>query len=378
MQLKMKIYVHNLLSLFCLLASAGIFMAGCNSKVSSATKEAEKKAARSVVKVKTEKPIVTTISHVLSYTGTIQPKQEVRISPETMGKIKKIHVKEGDRVKKNQLLITFDTKLSALQKSQAQAAVKLAGVQVKNLEKAVNRLTPLLESGAISQGEFDKLTAQYDASKAQLNQAKAAEALSGYQLKVSKIKAPFEGIVARKLVNEGEVIAPGALGPYGMITLMDLDTVVVRVGVGEKDIPFIIKGQEATVMVDAYPDETFNGIVDNISPAADPLSKAFPVDIDISNEGLKLKAGMFAKVGILLETKEEVVAVPESAIIDEKGKKVLFVVEKDRTVKKLEVKTGIQSEGLVEILGDALDTSKEVVTEGNFGLRDGAEIIQTK
>jgi RND family efflux transporter MFP subunit len=354
-----------------------VLTAGCNSKVSSATKESEKSMAQSVVKVRTARPVLTSLSHVLNYTGTIQPRQEVRISPETMGKIKKIHVEEGDAVKKGQLLITFDTKLSALQKSQAAAAVKLAEVQVKTLQKEVDRLKPLLESGAISAGEFDKLSAQHDAANAQLNQAKAAEALSGYQLKVSKIQAPFAGIVARKLVNEGEVIAPGALGPYGMITLMDLDAVKVQVGVGEKDIPSIVEGQVATVSVDAYPGETFKGTVVNIAPAADPMSKAFPVDVEIPNEDMRLKAGMFAKVGIELQTKDNVLAVPEDAILDEKEGKVLFFVEKDSTVRKLEVETGIESEGLVEILGQKLDPSKEVVVEGNFGLRDGAKILKT-
>ncbi len=350
---------------------------GCNSKVNSATTESEKSMAQSVVKVRTAKPVLTSLSHVLNYTGTIQPRQEVRISPETMGKIKKIHVEEGDSVKKGQLLITFDTKLSALQKSQAAATVKLAEVQVKTLQKEVDRLKPLLESGAISAGEFDKLSAQHDAAQAQLNQAKAAEALSGYQLKVSKIQAPFAGIVARKLVNEGEVMAPGALGPYGMITLMDLDAVKVQVGVGEKDIPHIVEGQEASVSVDAYPGEKFSGTVTNISPAADPMSKAFPVDIEIPNEDMRLKAGMFAKVGVQLRTKENVIAVPEDAVLDEKEGKVLFFVEKQGTVKKLEVETGIESEGLVEILGGVLDPSKEVVVEGNFGLRDGAKILKT-
>jgi RND family efflux transporter MFP subunit len=360
-----------------LLLSMPVLLWGCNSKVSSATKESEKSMAHSVVKVRTAKPVLTSLSHVLNYTGTIQPRQEVRISPETMGKIKKIHVEEGDSVKKGQLLITFDTKLSALQKSQAAAAVKLAEVQVKTLQKEVDRLQPLLESGAISAGEFDKLSAQHDAAQAQLNQAKAAEALSGYQLKVSRIQAPFAGVVARKLVNEGEVIAPGALGPYGMITLMDLDAVKVQVGVGEKDIPSIMEGQDASVTVDAYPGETFTGTVVNIAPAADPMSKAFPVDIEIPNEDMRLKAGMFAKVGIQLQTKENVLAVPEDAILDEKEGKVLFFVEKDNTVKKLDVETGIESEGLVEILGQKLDPSREVVVEGNFGLRDGAKILKT-
>ena len=357
-----------------LAAAAAIVMgAGCNSKSSDAAKGGSK-ASLGAVKVKTEKPSRTALSNILSYTGTIEPRQEVRISPEMMGKIKKIHVEEGDMVKKGHLLITFDTKLSALQKNQAQAAVKLAQVQVSTLEKEVARLKPLLEGGAISQGEFDKLDAQADAAMAQLDQARAAESLAGYQIKVSKIQAPFDGTVARKLVNEGEVMAPGALGPYGMITLMDLSTVKVQVGVGEKDIPSIKKGQGATVTVDAYPGETFTGNVGNISPAADPMSKAFPVEIEIPNADLRLKSGMFAKVGILLETKENVIAVPENAVIDEKGAKVLFVVQPDSTVKRLEVTLGIASGGLVEITGGFDDSSLEVVTDGNFGLRDGARV----
>jgi RND family efflux transporter MFP subunit len=361
-----------------LLLTSCLALAGCNSSVSSATKGSEKKLAESVIKVRTAHPEVTTISQVLTYTGMIEPVQEVRIAPEIMGKIKKIAVKEGDAVKKGQLLITFDTRLSALQKNQAQAAVKLAEVQVQTVEKEVNRLMPLLDSGAISQGEFDKVKAQYDGAMAGLNQAKAAVDLSGYQLKVSRITAPFDGVVARKMVNEGEVVTPAALGPFGMITLMNLDTVVVKVGVGEKDIPHIAKGLDASVDVDAYPGKSFKGVVENISPAADPMSKAFPVDIHIPNADMKLKAGMFARVGILIRTREGVLTVPEDAILEEKGSKALFIVEKGDIAKKLVVKIGIQSGGLVEILEGNLDPSKEVVVEGNFGLRDGARIIRAK
>ncbi|MFH1434286.1 MAG: efflux RND transporter periplasmic adaptor subunit [Pseudomonadota bacterium] len=355
------------------------FSPGCKEKeTESATKQAQKKAAANVVKVKTGKPQVTTISHILNYTGTMQPVQEVRISPETMGKIKKIYVEEGDNVKKGQLLISFDTQLSVLQKGQAQSAVQLAQVQVETMEKEVNRLKPLVDSGAISAGEFDKVKAQHNGAMAQLNQAQSTVALSGYQLKVSRIKAPFAGTVARKLVNEGEIVAPGSLGLYGMITLMDLSKVVVSVGVGEKDLPYIRKGLAATVKVDAYPAETFTGTVENISPAADPLSKAFPIDIHIPNGESKLKSGMFAKVGILIETRQDTVVVPENAILDEKGVKVLFIVEKNQTVKKVEVTTGISSEGLIEITSGNVDVLKEVVTEGNFGLRDGAKILSTQ
>jgi len=354
-------------------AAALLPLAGCERGAASKTggKAAQ---AQTEIRVRTARPEVRGISNVLSFTGTLKPVLEVRISPEVPGKIKKIHKKEGDGVRKGETLITFDTKLSALQKKQAATAVAMAKVQVASIEKEVNRLRPLVESGAISKGEFDKVQAGYDAATAALAQARAAESLSSYTLQVSTIKAPFAGVVARKLVNEGEVVAPGMLGPYGMITLMDLSTVVLQVGVGEKDLPSVVKGQEASVRVDAYPGEVFAGTVENISPAADPVSRLFPVDIHVPNPGAKLKSGMFAKVGVLIETKAGAVVVPLKAVVEEGGKQFVFVVEPGGVAKKAGVTTGIQFEGLVEITGGLADAAKEVVVEGNFGLRDGAKV----
>ncbi len=351
--------------------------AGCQESVSSVTKETPGKTVVKTHRVRTARPQITTLSRVLTYTGTIEPIREVRVAPEIMGKIKKISVKEGDSVKKGQGLITFDTRLLRLQQKQAQAAVKVAQVQVETLEKEINRLKPLLENGAISQGEFDKVKAQYDSAIAGLDQARAAVDLSGYQLKVAKITAPFDGVVARKTVNEGEVVTPAAMGSSGMITLMDLETGVVRVGVGEKDIPAISRGMDATIEVDAYPGDRFQGVVESIALASDSMSKTFPVEIRIPNPDMKLRAGMFARVSLCVEIKEGVLAVSENAVLEEKGTTVIFTVEKGDIVRKRNVKIGMRSGNLVEILPEnGLDTSQEIVVEGNFGLRDGAPIIR--
>jgi len=347
----------------------------CNSSSSGETKKTKAEVGEGKAKIRIAYPKIKNINLSFNYTGTIEPSKEVRISPEIMGKIKKITVKEGDSVKKGELLILFDTRLSGLQREQALAAVESARVQVENLERELKRLEPLLASGAISQGEFDKVKAGYDSAVAGLNQAKAAVNLSGYQIKVSRIIAPFDGIVARKMVNEGEVVAPGALGPYGMLTLMDIKEVIVKAGVGEKEIGFIKKGMKATVEVDAYPDEKFEGIVDNISPSADPMNKNFPVEIRIPNPEFKLKTGMFARVKILVESRENALVIPESAIIEEKSGKIVFVVDSGEVAKKINVKTGIEEEGFVEITEGEITPQSRIITEGNFGLKEGARVL---
>jgi RND family efflux transporter MFP subunit len=346
---------------------------GCNGKVGAADAE-QKKKVEATSRVKVASPEIKTIHRRLEYTGTVEPVRQVRIVPEVTAKIKKLNVENGDRVKKGQVIAKFDSKLFNLQKRQASAAVKLAQTQVDSAEKELGRLSPLAESGAVTQQQIDQMQSGLDAAKAQAEQAQAASSLASYSIQNSTLRAPFDGIVTNLLVNEGEYASP-QLATYGMLTLVDISSVKVKVSVTEKDLPVVVVGLGAEIRTEAYPDEVFTGQVAVITPSADPLSKSFPVEIHVPNPDEQLKAGMFVNVRIHVETREDVLTVPAKAVVQMKERKLVYVVGKDGTASPREVVTGIETDEGVEILEGDLSTGDRVVTEGNFGLKDGARVI---
>ncbi len=349
--------------------------AGCGSKVSEAEADNGKKVD-AASRVKVASPEVRTLHRRLEYTGTVEPIRQVRIVPEVTAKIVALKVENGDRVKKGQLLAKFDTKLFGLQKKQASAAVKLAQTQVNSAKKEWDRLQPLAESGAVSKSQLDQLESGLDAANAQVDQAKAALSLASYSVQKSTLKAPFDGIVTNLLVNEGEFVGP-QMAAYGMLTLVDISEVKVKVGVTEKDLPLVTPGLGVEIVSEAYPDRIFTGKVNVLNPSADPLSKSFPVEISAANPEELLKAGMFVRVQIHIETREDVLTVPAGAIVTLKEMKVIFVVGEDGKAAMREIETGIETDEGVEITKGQLTTGEKVVVEGNFGLKDGSRVIVT-
>jgi membrane fusion protein (multidrug efflux system) len=354
----------------------GVGGAGCGAKESKAEADGGKKV-EATSRVKVASPEVRTLHRRLEYTGTVEPIRQVRIVPEVTAKIVKLKVDNGDRVKKGQLLAKFDNKLFNLQKKQANAAVKLAKTQVTSAQKEWDRLQPLAESGAVSKSQLDQIESGLDAANAQVDQARAALSLASYSVQKSTLKAPFDGVVTNLLVNEGEFVGP-QMAAYGMMTLVDISEVKVKVGVTEKDLPLVTRGLGVEISSEAYPDKVFTGKVDVLNPSADPLSKSFPVEILATNPDELLKAGMFVRVQIHIETREDVLTVPAGAIVELKDKSVLFVVGKDGTASPREVEVGIETDEGVEITRGELTTDEKVVIEGNFGLKDGSRVIVTE
>ena len=351
--------------------------ASCSGKVGEAGADQGKKKIDAASRVKVAQPEIRTLHRRLEYTGTVEPVRQVRIVPEVTAKVVSLKVENGDRVEKGQLMAKFDTKLFNLQKKQASAAVKLAQTQVKSTQKEWDRLHPLAESGAVSKSQLDQLESGLDAANAQVDQAKAALSLASYSVQKSTLRAPFDGIITNLLVNEGEFVGP-QMAAYGMLTLVDISEVKVKVGVTEKDLPLVTQGLGVDITSEAYPDQVFTGKVSVLNPSADPLSKSFPIEIRATNPDELLKAGMFVRVQIHIETREDVLTVPAGAVVKLKDRHVVYVVGKDGKAVLREVETGIETDEGVEITTGELTTDEKVVTEGNFGLKDGARVIVTE
>jgi len=328
-----------------------IALTGCSQKK-------EKPINEEVIPVQVIPVKKYTIEQKLEFTGNIEPFKKNNLGAQMAGRIQKIYVDAGDRVKKGDLLVQMDD-----------AQLTQARVQYELAKSDYERMKPLLAEGSISQQQFDQIKGRFESTRA------AYELI----LENTRIRAPFDGVVTTRWMNEGEVftLIPGAAGPPAILTLMQINPVKIIVNVSESDFARIRKGMLAKIRVDVLPDLIFKGKISRLDPAIDPLSRTFGIEITVSNDREILRPGMFARVSILLG-KEKVLAVPRSTLIRQVGTSSYygFVVQKG-VAHRREVKRGKTFDYLIEVL-QGLQEGEQIVIEGQYRLKDGSKVSIVK
>jgi RND family efflux transporter MFP subunit len=208
-----------------------------------------------------------------------------------------------------------------------------------------------------------------EAAQAQKDQAEAAVNLAKHNLEVSLMKAPFDGVIASKNAEEGDVINPmmaGMSASSGVLSLANYSRIKVKFDVAPEDIHKISRGQKVYLEGYDLPGQRFEGEISVVNSAADLQTKKFRVEALINNPELQLKPGMFGQVIIEVKSKENVLVVPLKALLENS---YVMVVEGDKAVRK-NVTTGLKNKDLIEITS-GLNENDLVIVEGNFGLPDG-------
>ncbi len=352
-------------------AAAAVFaVSACKKPAAKAAAAAE---AFGAAPVKVFKVLREKIAEKITYTGTLEAWIKINITPEVGGKIALIHVQEGDRVAKGQLLAELETQSIRLQLKQAEAGVAVAEASHTDALRNKERMDRLIKESAVSEMQREKIQLAYDAAAAQLEQARAGLNLAQHALDVSMMRAPFAGVVASKNAEVGDVINPmmGGFGggAGGVLTLMDYSRVKIAVAVSSEDIGLIRKGQDAILRVGAFPGRDFRGAVRVVNLTADPQNKKFSVEAVFENPDAALRPGTFGDVVFEVQSHDNALVVPQKAVLENS---YVFVVENGKAVKKA-VTLGLQNTTMVEILG-GLAEGAAVVVEGNYGLEAGAAV----
>jgi len=254
-----------------------------------------------------------------SATGAVEPINVVEVKSKASGQITQMPVETGTLVKPGDLIVQVDTRDVKNQYDQSLADVRAAEAKLQVSEAQKKRSDDLFEGRIITAQEHESAALDYANSQAALVRARTNLDLAQQRLEDATVRAPISGTVIEKTVSLGQVIT-SATSAFGggttLIKMADLNKVRVRALVSEADIGAIQSGMNATVTVDAYPDRPFRGSVEKIEPQAVVQQSVtmFPVLITISNvEGL-LKPGMNGEVSILIERRDNVLAVPNDAI----------------------------------------------------------------
>ena len=279
----------------------------------------------------------------------------------------------GDTVKQGQLLAAIDTTTLQLQYEAAQRAGDLARLQLKDAESEARRAASLAESGAITSRDGDKAALGLDLARAQLAQADAQAAALAGQVKLARVVAPFGGRVTALHVEQGEFWSGmgGMGGPPTLVEIQALDTIKVDVNLPEIDLSRVTEGMAVELESDAFVGRTFAGTVSLVNAAATPGARTFLVRIKHDNADGTLRPGMFLRASLVVDSRPDVVFVPERAVTHHDAGYYVMVLD-GTTARRRPVTPGLRGDNGWEI--DGVEAGEQIVIEGQFGLPDGATV----
>ncbi len=258
----------------------------------------------------------------------------------------------------------------------AKAAQERVAITLADALRDKKRIEKLFKKGVATQNELDKATIAHaqlavglQLAKAQVIQAAAAAKLARITLDDATITAPIAGVVTKKYVDEGNMVGPAR----PLVRIEQIETVKVLGGVSGRYLSALTVGKTPVeVTVDAYPDEKFTGCLCRIAKSVNPATRTGEVEIRIPNPTLRLKPGMFARIRLILQRKENVPVISDTALLrDEKGPYVFVVQESGKpTAFRRYVRLGM-SQGILHEVLDGVKTGQLVVVRGQRQLHDG-------
>ena len=380
------------------------------------------KSDKGLVSVTVEKVLRRDIVEMIPANGKIKPVVEVKISPDVSGEIVELNFKEGDPIKRGDLIIKIKQDVYISMRDRAEASLNSVRAQLTQqqaqfiqTEQTYNRNKALYEQKVISESEYEASLAQYSVAQEQIKAAEfnvksSLAALNEAEENLIKttIYAPMDGIISKMSVEKGErVVGTSQMAGTEMLRIADLDDMEVLVDVNENDIVRINQGDTASIEVDAYPNRKFTGVVTQIANSAKNIGSAldqvtnFEVKVfilsesysDIIGEGkIPFRPGMSASVSIQTARRQNALSIPLQAITTRtdlipdslrtkmgvnESKEQVFVVKPDNIVEVRVITTGIQDLSNIEVLTGMSDDEK--IVTGPFSaisktLKEGSKV----
>ena len=293
--------------------------------------------------------------------GSLKSRQSVMLRPEVSGRVTRLNFRDGERVRRGQLLVQLDDQLQMALVQQSQAERSIARANHKRNQELVGQ-------GFISQRSVDESGANLQVSDAKLALAEATAARL-------KIVAPFDGVTGIRNVNVGDYLKDGA----DIVNIEDLEAIFVDFRLPERFQSKVQPGQQAVVETDALPGRKFGALVLAIDPLVDANGRSVGIRGCIDNRAMQLRPGMFARITTVFGERPNARVIPEEAIVPQGGRQ--FVIRltdgpdaETKVAQRVEVQVGLRRPGQVEIV-QGLQEGDLIVTAGQQRVqKDGMQV----
>lgn len=313
---------------------------------------------------------VQNIQRTIPLTGTIQPLNQTEIMSQQASEIREVLVREGESVRRGQILARLDTadldarlrdKLGALAVGQAQLALA---------QKNLRMNSEMLQSNFISQNAFDSVQNGYQVSEATLVSLQAQVSQARKALAETVIRSPINGVVAERMAQPGLAVSANTK----LFTVQDLSVMNVEAPVPASDIPAVEIGQQARLKIEGFGDREFIGKVDRINPSTENGSRSIVVHLRVANTEGQLRGGMFAQGSLGVSEAIPTIVIPQDALHEQGQTSHVFLLDKGKLLEQ-RIRVGIRdaSSDVIEVKS-GLSLGSQVVVGNISNLRNGQAV----
>ncbi len=336
------------------------------------------------VAVEVEEVAYQPIQETMQMTGTIYPLYRYIVAPKVAGRIMRINKRIGDWVEPGESIAKIDDgeyqqlvleaeanlRISHANLAETRSQFELAAQELERVQSLQEmQIAPRSDLDA-AQTKYDALRSRIELAEAQVEQRVAALNAARIRLNYTNLVAAEPGFVGERFVDEGSLLAPNS----PVVSVIGIDTVIVRTTVIERVYGQVAIGQSAVLGVDAFPGKAFAGRVSRVAPMLQESSRVAQMEVEVSNDSLLLKPGMFCNVTVALAEKDSAQVVPTQAIVTRNGETGVFLVRSGEDVAHyVPVEVGISAADRTEITEPRLDGM--VVTMGQHLLQEGSSVI---
>jgi RND family efflux transporter MFP subunit len=335
--------------------------------------------------VKTAKVNVVDYQEVIFASGQLSSREESKLSFKTGGIIRQIYVREGQTVREGQLLAELNLDEIRAQTQQADLGREQSEITIRNAELALelaerdyrNALglyrdsVATLEQLENAEVQLKNARNQLDAARKGLDFSRQNVDVANFNLRYSRIVAPSNGVILKKLAENNEVVGPGM--PVFLFGSKD-KAQVIKVSLTDKDIIHVQLDDEAEVAFDAYPRDKFRAVVRELAGMADPYTNTYEVILEVFPDGRRLLSGFIGTVNIFTNTREKFLEIPIDALLNADKRRGDVFVLKNGAAKKTSVDIFRLKDGKL-LVENGLDNSDEVIVSGVGYLEDGDVVI---
>jgi HlyD family secretion protein len=324
---------------------------------------------------------------ILTASGYVVARRKAVVSAKIQGRLSELRVEEGSVVREGEILARLESIDYEAAVARARAAVQRAEADLAEYRRQLRLAVDLARQKIVSEDQREAAASRVKIAEAQVAQAAADQAFVEAQLQNTVIRAPFSGVVVKKMAEVGESVAPIPPGVNistssgAIVALADLGTLEVEADVAEANVAKVAGGQPAEVTVEAIPDRRYKAVLRQVIPTADRTKATVQVKVTILDKDKDLKPEMSAKVTFLEPEKEQkadkavaesVVLVPRAAVVTRDGKSTVFLVREGKAQARAVV-LGTERQSQV-IVTDGLKGGETIVSKPGEELKDGASV----
>ena len=323
----------------------------------------------------------------LRIVGNLIGAATVEVAPKVDGRLRQVNVRLGDRVSRGQEVGRVEDDELQQQLTQREASFEVARATVRQREADLflaetsrERSRNLFANDLVSHQELDDAEARYQAASAQADLARAQFDEAGARLEELRINlentvmvSPVDGFIGRRYLDPGAYVSSNT----AIVSVVDISLVRLVANLVERDLRLVSAGSQARIEVDAYPSESFSGLVARIAPVLDPATRTAEIEIEIPNPDFRLKPGMYARVSLGIGSKSQALVVPREAVVIRTSSRGVFLVDAAGgapNARFASLVTGLEDDRYVEVI-DGVSEGDRVVTTGAAGLQHGDPIL---